>query len=117
MKLLKYIILALVMLVFHAETKAQTSELDVFLGKLKVYASRHQANNTWTMPVLKPGYNQERMPSPPIMGYMEDRGTGLRYFPKTGRIYDPETRFAFDTETGKIYKGKLEVKPEIPESM
>lgn len=112
MKLLKYVVLALIMLVFHAEAQAQTGDLDVFLEKLKVYTGRHQANNKWTMPVIKPDYNQERMLSPPIVGYMEDPETGFRYFPKTGRIYDLETHLAFDTQTGKIYKGKSEIKPQ-----
>ncbi|MBF9253025.1 hypothetical protein I2I11_06960 [Pontibacter sp. 172403-2] len=117
MKFLKYFALTLMMLVFQTGAQAQSSDLDVFLGKLKAYAGRHRANHTWTMPVIKPDNKQARMPSPTIIGYMEDPETGLRYSPKSGLIYDPETSFAFDIRTGEIYKGKSEIKLGKPEKI
>ncbi|WP_347157576.1 hypothetical protein [Pontibacter chitinilyticus] len=109
MKLLKYFAVVVLLLACQA-AEAQTSNLDVFAGKLKKYAATHQANGKWTMPVLKSTAGQALMPSPKLIGYMEDSDTGLRYYPKLGKICDPETSYTYDLRTKKIYKGKEEIK-------
>lgn len=82
---------------------AQESSLDTFLEKLNKYKETHKPNIEWRMPVAKPGNQSDPMPSPKVIGYMEDREMGLRYYAVADRVYDPATGYSYSTETGKIY--------------
>ena len=91
---------------------ANDSSLCNFLEKLAQYHTKHKPQYTTNMPIVKPQEPQPEMPSPKIIGFMEDPDTGLQYYPKANRIYDPETGYSFDTKSRKIFKGKTEVETE-----
>lgn len=83
---------------------AQTNGKEVFREKLKEYAKTHQERFYETMPVLQPASESVAMPAPFVSGFMQDPETGLRYYPRYKKIYDPETKYAYDLLTGRIYK-------------
>lgn len=86
-----------------------TSDLCQFLEKLEQYQAAHKPKDSANMPVAKPQAPPAEMPSPQVIGYMEDPKTGLQHYFKAARIYDPETGYSIDLETGKLFKGKTEV--------
>lgn len=86
----------------HVNAQAPVNKLSIFLGKLQTYVETHYVQDNWKMPIARPDETVITMPSPDIVGYMEDRETGLRYYANTGKVTDPETGYSFDTKTWKI---------------
>lgn len=119
MKFIKYVAVAFT-LVMHFEAQAQANELKTFLEKFETYAEAHYPKTKWTMPIAKPESGSYSMLEANVEGFMEDPETGLRYYSRLGKVYDPltgyyleydlEAKYYVDTKAGKIYKGESEVK-------
>ncbi|PSR51878.1 hypothetical protein AHMF7605_28620 [Adhaeribacter arboris] len=123
MKLLKYVLLLLTIL-FHNGLKAQQNDLADFLTRFQVFSAAHSPQIKWSMPSVNTGSNLAPMPNAIDVreSYMIDPGTGFRFFPHQGKIYDPKTgyqmsydpeaKYEVDLRKGKIYSSKAEIKVE-----
>lgn len=82
--------------------QAPATDLSIFLGKLQQYTATHDIYLEPKMPIVTPEGPPSAMPSPEVIGYMEDPETGLRYYSRYDKIVDPVTRYSFHIGTGKI---------------